>query len=70
MILDQQSLLEMFHQVTHNSVWGIICRKATLNDLDSLVMSLKSQLKDNPLMMRSIIGTELYNVVNNITEIQ
>lgn len=70
MTIDKTSLLKMLHQVSHNSVWGIACRNVSKKDLPNIVLQLQSQSKDNPGMMETILGWELFKVVNNLTSVE
>ena len=58
----------MLRNVNKLSLWGAAIRvvvdgKPTADDIDNLILELRSQSKDNPKIMAEILGRTIYDII-------
>lgn len=63
--MSDSQLIELFKKVDSNTLWGMAIQVAINkgSDIGQLVLDLQSQHRDNPAIMRSMLGEQLTNYI-------
>lgn len=63
-------MIQLLRQVPNVSLWGAAIhatlKKPTKKTVEELIVSLRSQAKDNPQMMRDILSGVIYDKIINL----